>query len=86
MKVCQSVIVTLQIGCNEMDMELPTLLPIAELNIRILETLRVLFPQRYNEWKAITLCYNGGILEPMQTLASLGIWDGSFLQGEKVYH
>ena len=50
-----------------------------------LQTLRTLYPRSYSGCKAITLRSNGMILSPTQTLASLGIWDGSILQGEEQY-
>ena len=82
MKARQNVIVTLRMGHEDMDMELPAFLPIAELKVSILQTLRTLYPRSYSGCKAITLRSNGMILSPTQTLASLGIWDGSILQGE----
>ena len=82
MKARQNVIVTLRMGHEDMDMELP---PIAELKVSILQTLRTLYPRSYSGCKAITLRSNGMILSPTQTLASLGIWDGSILQGEEQY-
>lgn len=85
MKARQNVIVTLRMGHEDMDMELPAFLPIAELKVSILQTLRTLYPRSYSGCKAITLRSNGMILSPTQTLASLGIWDGSILQGEEEY-
>ena len=85
MKARQNVIVTLRMGHEDMDMELPAFLPIAELKVSILQTLRTLYPRSYSGCKAITLRSNGMILSPTQTLASLGIWDGAILQGEEQY-
>lgn len=84
MKVCQNVIVTLIVGSKRLDMEMPTFLPIGEVNARILETLRTLYPQVYGDCTAIRLCDRGTPLADIRTLASYGIWDGAVLQGSVV--
>lgn len=84
MKGCQSVIVTLAIGSKKLDMELPAFLPITDVNARILETLRALYPQVYGGCTAICLCEGGTTLAGNRTLASYGIWDGTVLQGDVV--
>ena len=43
MKACQNVIVTLTIGDEQLDVELPAFLPVAEVNARVLEMLRALY-------------------------------------------
>ena len=83
MKTCQSVIVTLIIGSKRLDMELPAFLPIADVNARILETLRALYPQVYGGCTAICL-RDHGTLAGNRTLASYGIWDGAILQGGSI--
>ena len=45
MKACQNVIVTLTIGDEQLDVELPAFLPVAEVNARVLGMLRALYPQ-----------------------------------------
>lgn len=82
MKVCQSIIVTLIIGSKKLDMELPTFLPITDVNTRILETLRAIYPQVYGGCTAIRLCECGTTLAGNKTLASYGIWDGAVLRGD----
>ena len=82
MKVCQSVIVTLIIGSKKLDMELPAFLPITDVNVRILETLRAIYPQVYGACTAIRLCERGTTLAGNKTLASYGIWDGAVLRGD----
>ena len=42
MKACQNVLVTLTIGDEQLDVELPAFLPVAEVNARVLEMLRAL--------------------------------------------
>ena len=53
MKACQNVIVTLTIGDEQLDVELPAFLPVAEVNARVLEMLRALYPQVYGSCTAI---------------------------------
>ena len=84
MKVCRSIIVTLIIGSKKLDMELPAFLPITDVNARILETLRALYPQAYGGCTAICLRECGTTLAGNRTLASYGIWDGTVLQGDVV--
>lgn len=84
MKTCQSVIVTLIIGSKKLDMELPAFLPITDVNARILETLRALYPQAYGGCTAICLRESGTTLAGNRTLAAYGIWDGAVLQGDVV--
>ena len=84
MKACQSVIVTLLIGSKKLDMELPAFLLITDVNARILETLRALYPQAYGGCTAICLRECGTTLAGNRTLASYGIWDGTILQGDIV--
>ena len=55
MKACQNVIVTLTIGDEQLDVELPAFLPVAEVNARVLEMLRALYPQVYGSCTAIRL-------------------------------
>lgn len=84
MKTCQSVIVTLIIESKKLDMELPAFLPITDVNARILETLRALYPQAYGGCTAICLRECGTTLAGNRTLASYGIWDGTVLQDDVV--
>ena len=70
MKACQNVIVTLTIGDEQLDVELPAFLPVAEVNARVLEMLRA-----YDQ---------GAPIAESRTLASCGIWDGASLQGRAI--
>ncbi|MFR6377924.1 MAG: EsaB/YukD family protein [Oscillospiraceae bacterium] len=84
MKACQNVIVTLTIGDEQLDVELPAFLPVAEVNARVLEMLRALYPQVYGSCTAIRLYDQGAPIAESRTLASCGIWDGASLQGRAV--
>ena len=83
MKACQNVIVTLTIGDEQLDVELPAFLPVAEVNARVLEMLRALYPQVYGS-TVIRLYDQGAPIAESRTLASCGIWDGASLQGRAV--
>ncbi len=84
MKSCQNVIVTLTIGEEQLDVELPAFLPVAEVNARVLEMLRALYPQIYGSCAAIRLCSHGAPIAGTRTLASCGLWDGASLQASAV--
>ena len=84
MKACQNVIVTLTIGDEQLDVELPAFLPVAEVNARVLEMLRALYPQVYGSCTAIRLYDQGAPIAESRTLASCGIWDGASLQGRAI--
>lgn len=77
MKACETVIVTLLIGRDELDLELPAFLPVGELSEKIRETLRSLDPNRYGRLGPLTLVSGGSVLPADSTLAGCGIWDGS---------
>lgn len=72
MKACQNVIVTLTIGDEQLDVELPAFLPVAEVNARVLEMLRALYPQVYGSCTAIRLYDQGAPIAESRTLASCG--------------
>ena len=56
-------------------------LPVAEVNARVLEMLRALYPQVYGSCTAIRLYDQGAPIAESRTLASCGIRDGASLQG-----
>ena len=67
MKACQNVIVTLTIGDEQLDVELPAFLPVAEVNARVLEMLRALYPQVYGSCTAIRLYDQGAPIAESRT-------------------
>lgn len=71
MKACQNVIVTLTIGDEQLDVELPAFLPVAEVNARVLEMLRALYPQVYGSCTAIRLYDQGAPIAESRTLCVL---------------
>jgi len=80
MRPCENVIVTLRLGREELDMELPTFLPIYELKGKIQETICVIYPDIWRAETTIELIHNDRMLVGEDTLASCGIWDGSILE------
>lgn len=72
MKACQNVIVTLTIGDEQLDVELPAFLPVAEVNARVLEMLRALYPQVYGSCTAIRLYDQGRPLRSPERLRPAG--------------
>lgn len=68
------------------DFELPTRMPIRDLSKGILKLLKVYGPNgewdkesRYAKKISLSLFYNEIKLQNDQTLASVGIWDGSVI-------
>jgi uncharacterized ubiquitin-like protein YukD len=81
MKSCEDAIVTLKFlpGGKCFDMELPSFMPLEELEKKLLETLRVMNPASYDS--VMRLRFRQGEREFRDgTLASLGIWDGGILE------
>ena len=78
MRPCENVIVSIQLEKEIFDMELPTFLPIKELNYKLEETFRVMRPSNQT-YGHISLSHNGKNLDPQKNLAHYGIWDGSIL-------
>ncbi len=65
------------------DMELPVFLPIGELKPKILETVKVIYSDEWNEFFEINLKFMGRSLDNNTSLAASGVWDGSFLEVER---
>lgn len=62
------------------DVELPVNMPLHQLRIGLLRLLREKAPRLFSRAAEICLLYNGKTLDDdRQTLASLGIWEGSIL-------
>lgn len=81
MKCCEDVIVTvcLHPGERSLDMELPTFLPIEQLEQRFLEVMREMDPLHYGMMSVASFRKKGQILTGEMTLAKAGVWDGSIL-------
>lgn len=81
MKPCEEIIVTIKIvdKGRDIDMELPTFMPWQELNFKILECLQDSMPEEYGSYCKLNAMYKGILLNDDETLASMGIWDGSII-------
>ena len=75
------VIVTVRepIRQTELDLEMPAFVPIGRLCGELLEALHTLRPQQWLSVSAIELLDGERVLADGETLASLGLWDGSIL-------
>lgn len=82
MQACENVIVTVVLPGEQLDMELPAFLPAAELCRKLAETLRAYRPELYGSVFQLTLRSGQRFLKENETLASLGIWDGSIIHCE----
>ncbi len=74
----------LTVVCSEKnfinDMELPTLIEINELEILLLESLKMLNSNLFYKVSAIGIEYNRQLLSSNQTLASVSAFDGSTIK------
>lgn len=62
------------------DAELPADMEISRLSVGLLRLLRQYEGSRYGHCTTLTLYHEGRELQNGETLASLGLWDGSELQ------
>lgn len=63
-----------------LDLELPAFYPVESLTPKLLETLRLMQPQYYTGVHGVELLWRDQRLRGSDTLASVGIWDGSILK------
>ena len=68
---------------RSIDMELPAFMPISELSTKVLETICVLYPDKWDNADEIRLLFMGHPLRNDTTLASNGVWDGAYLEVER---
>ena len=62
------------------DMEIPLKIPVKELSVKLVETLREMDPDCFSEIQDIKISYNDKILNKDETLYQNGVWDGSRIQ------
>lgn len=72
--------VDLPFGDARLDLELPAFYPVESLAPKLLETLKLMQPQYYASVHGIELLWRDQTLHSGDTLASVGIWDGSILK------
>lgn len=76
-----NVIITLMFEQNydSMDLEVPAKLPVDELEIKMLETLKAMDIEHFGRIQKVRFKYKNAILEPDKTFEEYGIWDGSYV-------
>jgi len=84
MKSCENMIVSIQIGRELIDMELPAFMPVGELSRKVAQTLNYMDPVKYAGLNALALYLDETRLPEQKTLAGCGIWDGRILRAKKV--
>ena len=62
----------------EVDLEIPSQLPFAEMKGKLLEILKIL-DRRFNSWQACALQFENHVLAEGETMADAGAFDGSRL-------
>ncbi len=82
MPAFDNVIVTAALPFNELqlDFELPAFYPVESLAPKLLETLKLMQPQCYAGVHGLELFWRNQRLRGGDTLASVGVWDGSILK------
>ena len=64
-------------GSFEIDMELPSQLPIGDLRRRLLDIIKTLHEDELSGWQTCRLEYNNRVLNDDDTLLKVGAFDGS---------
>ncbi len=64
-------------GLFNVDMELPSQIPVGELSKRVLEILKSLYEGEFSGWKSCSFEFNNKILSNDDTLLKAGAFDGS---------
>ena len=64
-------------GVFNVDMELPSQLPVRDLSRRVLEILKSLYEGEFSGWKSCGFEFNNKILGDDDTLLKVGAFDGS---------
>lgn len=76
-----NVIITLMFekSYDPIDLEVPVRLPIDELEIKMLDTLKAMDIERFERTQKVSFKYKNTVLEPDKTFEEYGIWDGSYV-------
>lgn len=76
-----NVIITLMFerSYDPIDLEVPVRLPIDELEIKMLDTLKAMDIERFERTQKVNFKYKNTVLEPDKTFEEYGIWDGSYV-------
>jgi hypothetical protein len=76
-------IVTVASGNFEADLEIPSRLTFSEMKEKLLEILKILGGEEFQDWRACSLLHGGRMLAGCETLASVGAFDGARLTAER---
>ena len=73
------VTVASEVGDFEADLEIPSGLPLAEMEEKLVGILKILDEEKFKDWRGCRLRYRGRVLQEAETLADAGAFDGSRL-------
>ena len=71
-------------GHFELDLEIPSEMPIAMFKEKLLEILKIMDRRRFMDWNHFVLYFQGVALNDQDTLAKAGAFDGSRLTVERM--
>ncbi len=76
-----NVIITLMFerGYDPLDLEVPARLPIDELEVKMLDTLKAMDIEQFERTQRVKFKFENLVLEPDKTLEEYGVWDGSYM-------
>lgn len=79
--VPDSCIVTLMTcdGVFSLDLDVPSRIPLGELESHLLNILKTLGSPNFDDWKNFELSHNDVVLKGSDTLIKVGAFDGSIL-------
>ena len=81
MSVPEKFLVTVRCGGEgiEVDMELPSGLPVGELKTKVLNVLKSLYPGQFESWGECHLARGAQLLRDEEPLIQAGLIDGGYL-------
>ena len=71
------VIITVSVGNNEYDIEIPAEVPICDIKQVFISAMKM---KGLQVNQLFSFIYNGIVLPDDESFGSLGIWDGSYIQ------
>lgn len=76
-----NVIITLMFerSYDPLDLEVPVRLPIDELEVKMLDTLKAMDIEHFERTQKVKFKFKNVVLEPDKTLEEYGVWDGSYV-------
>jgi hypothetical protein len=71
-------------GRFETDLEIPSRLPFSAFKDKLLEILKMMGGRAFQGWSDYRLCFRNSALRNGDTLADIGVFDGSLLSAERL--